>query len=123
MGQSAAQAAAFFEEIAAGHQVWTVDGENGYIAPLNGERRAMPFGSKHSRAERIIATIAVYKDFDTVAITLDAWRHRWLTGLGRDGILVGVNWSGPSATGYDLEPAQALARLKDQAAVPTNDDR
>jgi hypothetical protein len=76
MGQSAAQAAAFFEEIAAGHQVWTVKDENGYIAPLNGEgRRAMPFWSKHSRAERVIATVAVYRDFETVAITLDAWRH------------------------------------------------
>ncbi len=95
MTQSAAQAAAFFEETAAGHEVWT------------------PFWSRRSRAERVISTVAAYRDFEAVAVALDAWRDRWLPGLQRDGILVGVNWSGQSATGYDIEPAQVMARLKE----------
>jgi hypothetical protein len=37
-----------------------------------------------------------------VALPLDEWRSRWLPGLSRDGILVGLNWSGDRATGYDV---------------------
>lgn len=28
-----------------------------------------------------------------------------MPGLEQDGLLVGVNWSGKNATGYDLDPA------------------
>jgi hypothetical protein len=85
MGQSAAQAAAFIEEVTIGHEVWTVKHEDGYIAPLNsGGPRAMPFWSKRSRAERVIAAVAASRDFEVVAITLDAWREPWLPGLEHD---------------------------------------
>ncbi|MCC2317089.1 DUF2750 domain-containing protein [Cellulomonas sp. zg-Y138] len=39
------------------------------------------------------------------------FRSRWLPGLGRDGIRVGVNWSGPAATGYDLVAADVELNL------------
>jgi hypothetical protein len=48
-----------------------------------------------------------------VEIDLDAWRERWLPGLERDGLLVGVNWSGDRATGFDVEPAN-VARALDE---------
>jgi hypothetical protein len=51
-----------------------------------------------------------------VEIALVDFRNRWLPGLASDGILVGVNWSGPRATGYDLLPDQVLARLVVEAA-------
>ena len=34
----------------------------------------------------------------------DEFRDRWLEGLKRDGLSVGVNWSGARATGYEVEP-------------------
>jgi hypothetical protein len=30
------------------------------------------------------------------------FRERWLPSMDMDGIRVGLNWSGPQATGYDL---------------------
>jgi hypothetical protein len=30
--------------------------------------------------------------------------QRWVPGLTEDNIRVGVNWSGPQAVGYDIEP-------------------
>lgn len=32
-------------------------------------------------------------------------------GLEKDGLAVGVTWSGDRATGYDLKPAEVRARL------------
>jgi hypothetical protein len=66
--------------------------------------RTQPFWSSRSRVEKIIATVAAYEGFEPVEITLDAFLEKWLPGLERDGFRVGVNWSGPHATGYDIEP-------------------
>lgn len=62
----------------------------------------MPFWSLRSRAERVIGNVAAYEGFVVFEVSLEEFRSRWLTGLERDGLLVGLNWSGPSATGYDL---------------------
>lgn len=39
------------------------------------------------------------------------FRDNWLSGLERDGLLVGVNWSGPYALGYDVAPKDVRARI------------
>jgi hypothetical protein len=31
--------------------------------------------------------------------------------LERDGVLVGVNWSGARATGYDVKPSEVVANV------------
>lgn len=67
--------------------------------------RAMPFWSLRSRAERIIATVPGYAGFVPVEIALAEFRAQWLPRMESDGLRVGVNWSGPRATGYDLEPS------------------
>jgi len=48
-------------------------------------------------------------------LELDAFVGRWLVGLQRDGLMVGLNWPGDRATGYDLQPADVMARLTAQA--------
>ena len=62
----------------------------------------MPFWSLKSRAERIVANVPAYAGFEVVSMPLGEWRSRWLPGLRRDGIRVGLNWSGANATGFDL---------------------
>ena len=71
----------------------------------------MPFWSLSSRAERIISNVPDYAGFEKVMIPLNEWRSKWLPGLERDGLRVGLNWSGSRATGYDVEPHAALASL------------
>ena len=39
------------------------------------------------------------------------FRDAWLPDLESNGFLVGVNWSGKGASGYDLSPADVLAGL------------
>lgn len=114
MSVSAAQAASFYSEVVAHGSVWTIRDERGYPAPLGASgERVQPFWSLQSRAKRVIGTVPAYAGFESVEISLEEFRERWLPGLGRDGLLVGLNWSGKRATGYDVAPPDvelALAR-------------
>lgn len=112
MSQSAAQAAAFFTEVVRAQLVWTVRDDGGYPAPVSASgARSMPFWSSEARVRRIIENVPDYAGFVPETIELAAWRERWLPGLERDGLLVGLNWTGARATGYDVEPTTALAHL------------
>ena len=115
MSQSASQASLFYQDVAKTNKVWSIRDESGIPAPLgvNG-KRSMPFWSSKSRIEKIIATIDDYKNFDIFEIDLDDFKNKWLVGLDKDGLLVGVNWSGKRATGYDVEPLQVLQNIEFQ---------
>jgi len=105
--QSASQAAAFYREVAVTGVVWTIRDDGGFPAPLRADgTRAQPFWSSRARVERIIETVAAYGGFLPVEIELSVFLDRWVPGLTKDGILVGVNWSGARATGYDLAPTR-----------------
>lgn len=106
MSQAAAQASTFYREVALHGSVWTIADTGGYPAPRTSSgQRAQPFWSLRSRAERVIATVPAYAGFAPEEISWSDFRDKWLTELAEEGLLVGVNWSGPFATGYDLPPA------------------
>jgi hypothetical protein len=95
----------FFTEISRTSIVWAIRDAGGFPAPhSSGNRRAMPFWSSQSRAEKVVSTISAYEGFQVVAIPLDEFIERWVRGLIKDQFLVGINWAGSSATGYDIEP-------------------
>jgi hypothetical protein len=78
----------------------------------------MPFWSLRSRAERVVTAAPAYAGFEPTEIPLDVFRSRWLPGLDRDGLRVGINWAGARATGYVMGArevqeslAAAVARL------------
>ena len=104
MSVSAAQAEAFYQEVLRAGEVWAIRDGAGFPAPLTPEGRAMPFWSARSRAMKVIDNVDAYEGFEPVQLTLDEWRSRWLPGLAKDGIRVGLNWSGARAVGYDLNP-------------------
>lgn len=94
--------------------MWTIQDEGGIPAPqeAHSDQRVMPFWSKQSRAQRIIDTVPAYAGFRAdLRVELDEWFDRWLPGLERDGLLIGVNWTGKGATGYDISPADILRNL------------
>jgi hypothetical protein len=105
VSQSASQAAAWRTDVQRHRCVFTVEDDNGIPAPENLDgRRAMPFWSTRSRAERVIATVPAYAKFRVHEPSLEEFTARWLDGLEADGLLVGINWSGAAVTGYDVEP-------------------
>ncbi|HXH80026.1 DUF2750 domain-containing protein [Nocardioides sp.] len=112
MSVAAAHADAFYREVLAGERVYALRDDAGFPAPAEPDGvRTMPFWSKASRAEAIIAHVEAYEGSIVTALSLSEWNGRWLPGLERDGLLVGLNWSGANATGYDISPAEVLANL------------
>jgi hypothetical protein len=113
MTQSASQAAAFYRDVARTGRVWTLEDEGGYPAPMTQEgRRSMPFWSSLARAKKIVKTVPAYFGFTPVEVSWEQFKNRWLTGLKSEGQLVGVNWSGARAIGYDVEPDQLLRNIE-----------
>lgn len=107
MTQAGSQAHAFYKDVRLSKSVWTVRDAGGFPATKTASgKRAQPFWSSRTRVERIIRTVRAYAGFEPHEISLEDFLASWLPTLERDGILVGVNWSGPKALGYDLEPSR-----------------
>ena len=104
MSIAAAQAAAFYRDVARTRRLWTIRDAGGFPAPKNSRGvRAQPFWSTRSRAERIIKNVPAYHGFEPVELTWDEFRNQHVPHLAEQGMEVGVNWSGKGATGYDLD--------------------
>jgi hypothetical protein len=69
----------------------------------------------------VIANVPAYRDFSVTSVSLAESRARWLQGLTKDDILVGLNWSGSRATGYDLNPQDARRNSLPGSARNRND--
>src|SRR5688572_2604600 len=64
MAQASSQAWAFYRDVAEHRVLWPVRDARGYPAPVTQSgRRAQPFWSARSRAERIIKTVPAYAGF------------------------------------------------------------
>jgi Protein of unknown function (DUF2750) len=104
MSQAGSQAWAFYREVAKTRVLWTVKDEDGFPAPLTSEgKRSQPFWSSRSRVERIIASVPAYAGFTPHELSWSEFESEWVPELTRDGTLVGLNWSGPRASGFDIE--------------------
>lgn len=120
MGQSASQAAAFYKEVGKNKKLWTCKDEGGVPAPLKSDgRRAMPFWSSLSRVQKIIKTVPAYKVFEPLELSWESFVKDWAPGLKKDGLLVGLNWSGANATGYDIEPNDVVSNTNHYANTAT----
>lgn len=95
----------FYADVGKSLVVYTIRDERGFPAPKNGQGvRSMPFWSTQARAEKIVNKVPAYANFRVVMIELNEFLDYWLVDLEKAGQLVGVNWSGSRAMGYDLEP-------------------
>ncbi len=97
---------AFFDEIRKTGFVWTIRDESGFpTSTTRSNETAMPFWSSLSRARLIIERVPAYRRFTPHRLPLDVFVDRWLAGLETDKLMVGINWSGAAASGFDLAPA------------------
>jgi DNA invertase Pin-like site-specific DNA recombinase len=94
----------FYSEIAEQQIVWAIRDKDGFPTSTVNGKRAMPFWSSKERAEAVIKESPRYAGSEPYAITWANFREMWLVGMERDGIQVGINWTGAKAVGYDLDP-------------------
>lgn len=112
MGISSVHAQKFYEEVAENKIAFTVRDEGGYIAPKTSEgKRSMPFWSSKNRVKKIIENVPAYKDFWIVELNFRDFK-RWCATLKRERQLVGMNWSGKLARGYDMRPNEVLRAIR-----------
>jgi hypothetical protein len=121
MSQSSLHANAFYKDVAKNRKVWSIRDKGGVPAPKGDVgKRAMPFWSTIQRAQKVVANSEAYSGFDTFELSWDVFRDKWLVGLEQDGLLVGVNWSGQTAVGYDVEPATVKEAIEFQMKLEEN---
>jgi hypothetical protein len=120
MSQAASQAWAFYREVARTGVVWTIRDRGGFPAPMNPDgKRAQPFWSSLPRVKRIVKNVPAYKEFEPYEIGWPRFVAEWVPSLMRGGLLAGVNWSGPNAKGYDIEPGRlrdSVEAVREQSA-------
>nr|WP_151770296.1 DUF2750 domain-containing protein [Streptomyces abyssomicinicus] len=110
MTQSGAQAAEFFRDARRNHRVWLVRDDNGSPTSLSEDgTRSLPFWSTSARAERAAKIWGHGLRADS--LSLESWRDRVLPEAARDGLMIGINWSGPRLVGWSFTPAEVLNRL------------
>jgi hypothetical protein len=107
-----AQAYAFYRGVAKIKKVWTIRGANGVPTFTIRDGRSMPFWSSLSRVKKLIKTIPDYAGFEPYEINWDKFCNKWSTNLKKDNIKVGVNWSGPNAVGFDMEPDRIVKSVE-----------
>ena len=124
MSLSGAHKAAFRREAAQEGRVYGIRDPQGFAAPAGADgRRAVPFWSKPTRAQLIVKHVTAYSGFEVVPIAVDDWLSGWMANLEHDDLLVGVNWAGAKATGYDLTPGQVLRWFAEVESAAAADER
>ena len=113
MSKTAGQWNAFIKETIKYRKIWTIRDEGGIPTSTNidGET-SMPFWSLKSRAEKIIENVPDYNGFQPYEIGFEEFLNRWLKGLEKDGLYLGINWSEKRAIGYDINPKNVLERIQ-----------
>jgi hypothetical protein len=118
MSLSGAHRAAFRREAARERRVFSIRDGEGLPAPVGEDgRRTVPFWSRPTRAGRVVEQVGAYRGFEVVGFDVDEWLGGWLGRLEADGMLVGVNWSGARATGFDVAPAQVRQWFAEEPAL------
>ncbi|MFE9967532.1 DUF2750 domain-containing protein [Streptomyces sp. NPDC005525] len=110
MSQSGSQVAAFFRDVRQSGVVWLVRDDSGSPAPLSADgTRSLPFWSTSARAQR--AAKIWGSGLRVESRSLEAWRDLELPDAAREGLMIGINWSGPRLVGWSFTPVEVLNRL------------
>ncbi|GEM_PF-3375748 len=83
----------FYREVAAERQIYTILDEQGIPTPKNAEgEQVMPFWSSETKAADFILQNSGYQGFKPFAVEWDLFADKWVLGIARDDLLVGLNW-------------------------------
>ncbi|MFE9859382.1 DUF2750 domain-containing protein [Streptomyces sp. NPDC005780] len=116
MSQSGSQAAAFFKDVSRSGVVWFVRDDEGSPAHLAADgTRSFPFWSTSARAQR--AAKIWGRGLRVGSMPLGIWCDHVLPDAARDGLVIGINWSGPRLVGWSFTPKEVLNRLAPSSAT------
>jgi len=108
---SSINATRFYKEVSENGIVWCIKDKKGIPAPQTMDGRALPFWSNEEKALKIINNVPAYAGFEPQKIALKDFVDKWLPGMEKDLLLVGLNWGGKNAAGYDVSPQEVMKYL------------
>jgi hypothetical protein len=111
MSVAAAQAAEFYRKVVETGAVFTFTHDDELLVFSIHDREVIPFWSSRSRLENIQSTHLKYKSYSISEVSLQEFLTENLPLLEAEGISIGVNWSGPRLTGYDLTVLELKANI------------
>jgi len=117
------QANAFCREVLASGEVFMIEHERDGVMTfhLAGDQHARPAWSSRNRVIRMLEGPLAGSGR---VVTRLSW-HDFVSSILRDaateGVLIGLNWSGPRARGYNLHPSDVLSRVEAQRRDPNRD--
>ena len=110
-----AHANKFYADVARSNSVWTVGDKNAIpVTALSNGRRVLPLWSTRRRVEKIVTAVPGYSECVVLGCSWDNFLDNWAEPLKKDGVLVGINWSGSRANGYEM-PVELLVKAVDSA--------
>ena len=112
MSNAAAQAARFYEQVVKDDRVFTVDDGKGFLVFPVRDTEVVPFWSSRSRLLKIHEAHPKYAKWKISEESLPEFLEKTLPLLEKEGIRVGVNWSGERLTGYDLSVHDLRSNLQ-----------
>lgn len=111
---SSEQANAFYRDVIASGEVFLVEHETrGSVTwRLAGSQHARPVWSSRRRAVRMLEGPLAKPGLVIVRHSWDEFRDSIAPAIEREGILVGLNWAGRKARGYNIPPSDVVARIE-----------
>ena len=104
MSVTPTHAAVFYRVVAETGVVWGIRDVCGFLAQIATDgMRAMPFRSSQSHGQTVMSGVEEFHAFEPVLIGGDVFCERGIPGLIRDSLMAGMDWSGSSATGFDID--------------------
>src|SRR5262245_40415355 len=110
MSTAAAQADKFRQQVARERRAYTFTEGGQLLVYKTASGETVPFWSSRSRLTTIQKRLPRYQAYTISELSLEAFQSR-LDQLERDGIKVGLNWSGAGLTGYNLPVADVRASI------------
>jgi hypothetical protein len=111
------QAHTFFREVAETGDVWSLgDGQSMFVVLSESGARVFPLWSSRRRAQRIVDTNRGYASCKVLGSSWSNFLDNWVAILERDGILVGVNWTGAHASGFEMPVKLLVSQIEAECA-------
>ena len=112
MSTAAIHTSKFYEQAVSDGKVFTFDDGDGYLVfPMDGAE-VVPFWSSRTRLEKIKKDHPKHSRREITEETLTVFMTDTLPFLEKEGIRVGVNWSGQRLTGFNVTVADPRKNLQ-----------
>ncbi len=112
MSIAAAHATKFYEQVVSEGAVYTVEDSAEYLVFRIRDHDVVPFWSSDSRVRAIQDRNPKYRKWNLTRQPLAEFMSRTLPLLEREGIHVGLNWSGERLVGYDVSVQELRSTLE-----------